>query len=254
MYQIIEALWTVHELRVDIAVAALQMPDEAAEGPWRSDESPDSDESGQPDAWCSEEPEGDLPPPVDPPDHPPAGGRETEPAPAHEAAVLIGRGALGSLVSESRDNEGPDEEDRRGEWPPPERGGWGHPAISGGVQKMKAKIVGRIITPNRGWRQVMGAVWSMASKICESMQGKGGWRRARGVIAGPACAGSRLWRPTSGSLKMCLAPCRTQPHSRPTAELGPCGQASEPRPQPPPPRLQAPAQTLAPGASDALRA
>ena len=44
-----------------------------------------------------------------------------------------------------------------------------------------------------------------------------------------------MWRPTSGSLKMCLAPCRTQPHSRPTAELGPCGQASETSPPAPPP-------------------
>jgi len=49
MYQIIEAMWTVHELRADIVVAALQMPDQAAEGPWRSDESPDSDECEQPD-------------------------------------------------------------------------------------------------------------------------------------------------------------------------------------------------------------
>jgi len=38
---------------------------------------------------------------------------------------------------------------------------------------MKTKIVGRIITPNRGWRPVKGAVWSMASKALDTMRGKG---------------------------------------------------------------------------------
>ena len=38
---------------------------------------------------------------------------------------------------------------------------------------MKTKIVGRIITPNRGWRPVKGAAWSMVSKALESMRPRG---------------------------------------------------------------------------------
>jgi len=129
MHQIIEALWTVHELQADIAVAALQEPGGVDGDPSSSDAPPDTDESELLDASPSGESEGDLPPPGDPPDHPPAGGRGAEPPPAHEAAVLmglgdlVGRGALRGLESESWDNEGPDEVDQRGERCPPEGGG-----------------------------------------------------------------------------------------------------------------------------------
>ena len=49
MHQVIEALWTVHDLWADIAVAAQQEPGEAAGDPSSSDASSDSDESGAPD-------------------------------------------------------------------------------------------------------------------------------------------------------------------------------------------------------------
>ena len=45
MHQIIEALWTVHELRADIEVAAQQVPDGAAEDPSSSDASSESGDS-----------------------------------------------------------------------------------------------------------------------------------------------------------------------------------------------------------------
>ena len=79
---------------------------------------------------------------------------------------LVGRGDLRGLESKSWDNEDPSEEDQRGERPPPEGRG-GHLAIRRGVQKMKTKLVGRIIAPNRGWRPVMCPV--LLNALCKSL-------------------------------------------------------------------------------------
>ena len=92
MYQIIEALWTVHELSADIAVAAMQVPGGEGGDPSSSDAPSDSEASELSEASPSEESEGDLPPPGDPPDQPVAGGRGAEPPLAHEAVVLMGLG------------------------------------------------------------------------------------------------------------------------------------------------------------------
>jgi len=123
-------------------VAALQEPGRVDGDPSSFDAPSDTDESELSDASSSEESEGDLPPPGDPPDHAPAGGRGAEPSPAHEAAVLMGLGdlvgrcVLRGLESVSWDNESPDEDDQRGERRPPEGGGGGgHPAIMGGSRR-----------------------------------------------------------------------------------------------------------------------
>ena len=65
MHQVIEALWTVHDLWADTAVAAQQEPGEAAGDPSSSDASSDSDESGAPDGPPSVGSVGDWPPPGD---------------------------------------------------------------------------------------------------------------------------------------------------------------------------------------------
>ena len=137
MYQIIEALWTVHELSADIAVAAMQVPGGEGGDPSSSDAPSDSEDSELSEASSSEESEGDLPPPGDPPDQPVAGGRGAEPPPAHEAVVLmglgdlIGRGALGGPGGVSSGSEGHDEGAQGGGGLPPEGRG-GSPGDQGG--------------------------------------------------------------------------------------------------------------------------
>ena len=113
MHKIIEALWTVHELQADIAVAALQVPSDAGSDSSSSDASSDTDGSELSDAGSV----GDLPPPGDPPDQPAAGARGAEPTPAHQAAVLmglgdlVGAGASGGVGGNLWAGESPDEED-----------------------------------------------------------------------------------------------------------------------------------------------
>ena len=120
MHKIIEALWSVHELQADIAVAALQVPHDAVSDSSSSDAPSDADESELSDA----DSQGDLPPPVDPPDQLVAAPRGVWAAPpAHEAAVLmglgdlVGRGALGGPAGNLRASESPDEARGNGEGP-----------------------------------------------------------------------------------------------------------------------------------------
>ena len=94
MHQVIEALWTVHDLWADIAVAAQQEPGEAAGDPSSSDASSDSDESGAPDGPPSVGSVGDWPPPGDPPDQAPPADQGPQQAPPQEAAMLMGLGDL----------------------------------------------------------------------------------------------------------------------------------------------------------------
>ena len=103
MHKIIEALWTVHELHADIAVAAQQVPMDAAVGPSSSDASSESGESEPSDGPPSAGSVGDLPPPGDPPDQPSPGNQALQPAPAQEAVMLMG---LGDLVGRGGAGEG----------------------------------------------------------------------------------------------------------------------------------------------------
>jgi len=70
-----------------------------------------------------------------------------------------------------------------------------------GFLKVQTKIVGRIITPNRGWRPVKGAVWSMASKVLESMRGRGGGGGGRAVslqdLRAPSLRNTEMHLPSS---------------------------------------------------------
>lgn len=150
MHQIIEALWTVHELRADIEVAVQQVPDAAAEDPSSSDASSESGDSESSEGPPSVGSVDGMPPPGDPPDQPPPGDVALQPAPAQEAVMLMG---LGDLVGRG----GADAGFEGGSW---DSGGqdaegvWAHGGDGGGSDH-ESKEGGEDDQPQQGLEEPM---------------------------------------------------------------------------------------------------